>query len=405
MKNLPTRETFVTELKQSLRAQGNDFELHHDPEAFTLHIGKRGSHFHLARPYAEYCAATPTARAEVVASWATIMRTNQPPGDFAELKSRLRLKIIPRALSHETRIKCSPDPEARIGRLASMPVTADWDVCLIEDDGDRIKYLPQLILDLLNVDFAQAMQCALDNREPGCAYERHRGKKVWVYDADDNCVFAELLLDKRRRDELLIPQPLVALMPDRNILLLAPANDSAALHELCVIAPRCLSDEQYFCSALPIVLQEDAWAPFSFPPELDPLLEEMRHRIRMSNEKTLLNALQAHVKRHGMSAHVAELLDAWHQPAGRYFYTAIYNGGTELLPEADILCCRDSATKDIYFMLWSEVQKHDPQCFERMECWPPRWWMRRFPRVPQSCRPNSPEALVLKHFERSIPHH
>ena len=56
----------------------------------------------------------------------------------------------------------------------------------------------------------------------------------------------------------------------------------------------------------------------------------------------------------------------------------------------------------MYFVLWSQLREHDPDCLGRTQWSPPRWRMRRFPRLPPSCKSGSPEPLLLKHFATEI---
>ena len=130
-------------------------------------------------------------------------------------------------------------------------------------------------------------------------------------------------------------------MPDRFTLLLAPADEAAALREMFTLAPQLLEDEEDYCSALPVILLEDEWASFTPPAELDPAWAELRHRIRLADYRAQEGLLQGHLQRHGYPDDLASLISAWHPAASRHFYSALYRGGTVLLPEGDILVCVD----------------------------------------------------------------
>jgi len=326
----------------------------------------------------------------------------QFPHDWGVLKRRLRVRIASRAFTDAVRLQTSADAQALDGQVACMAVAADWQACLLLDSEQHSMFLPQLVLDLQEIEVAHALECALANRAADGDYQRQLHRKITVFRAQESFVLAELLLDKRRRHELGVNQPIVALMPTRFTLLLAPADDTDAVRNLFTLAVQLLEDADDYCSALPIALRDDEWVSFTPPSSLDREFSVLRHHIQVQNYGEQQGVLERHLQRHGRKEQVARLVSAWHPAASRYFYTAVYQGGRVLLPEADILICFDPDAQEMYFTLWSDIREHDPQCLEHTEWSPPRWRMRRFPKLPPSCRSGSPEPLLLKQFGADI---
>jgi hypothetical protein len=305
---------------------------------------------------------------------------------------------MPHSFSTLFPLRGRTDEEVRNNQMASFPLAADWDVCFALDSKESTRFLPQLAYQLWKVDISKSVQRALDNRCIERDYELRRHNKVWQYTSADGYVLAELLCDRQRRCELLATTPLVALMPEQFTLLIAPADDSAALRQMFEIAYECAQGKDEYCSAHPIVLIENEWLSFVVPPDLLPAQAKLRRHLDAMNFGAQKNVLEGHLQRQN-SQDVMSTLMYVDDPVSheRLLVTfALYNAeGLALVPEADILGCVDAATREISFMRWSDVRAHASQCVERTEWCPPLWRLRELPDGPQLRKYAALDDLLL----------
>jgi hypothetical protein len=125
--------------------------------------------------------------------------------------------------------------------------------------------------------------------------------------------------------------------------------------------------------------------------------EEIRKYISWADCEALKEPLWLHLKLRGHSDPViADLLFHTDPSTHRAYSYAIYGDNAALLPETEILQCVEVMAGEarFYFVRSADVQAHDPDCFERIDCHPSYGWMRRYPRVPESCKYDSLDALI-----------
>jgi hypothetical protein len=287
VRSLPDRDAFAKRLLREVRKRCKELarlegvRMEYRSRDFFLYIeqshdyatrvrsmlqGGGDTYFSLQRCYADYCEALPAEREAVLQGWADFMRYECLPHGLSTLKQNLRVQLMPHGLVLPHPLDTDSAQALRNRQPAYRPLAADLDICLT---STLCRYLvPERMLALLPLEMDSAIQCALDNgRSRKERYEVSNQDGVRVYHSPGFSPLAEILLDKQRRDEL-PPRPLVALMPAWDTLLIAAADDNAALQKMFAMAQPLLRAAGECGSDQPLLLLEDEWQSFVPPPEL-----------------------------------------------------------------------------------------------------------------------------------------
>jgi hypothetical protein len=245
-------------MMDAIRRAGETRPIRYDPDGFTL-ASQKGE-YHLRDAFRAYCLAKDRARTfgDAVAIWFADMRL---PEKYEDVNPDLLPKVVRRTEYDASLLELNWDGgEARGSRTwliaDHLAVVAAYDLpeCIMT-------LMPHRLAARWGVAYEKALRdaCAnlleisegpFENPRPG----------LYVSPWRDNHDASRLLLTDRIR-RLDVKGDHVAMVPNRDTLLVTGSADSAGLARMAEIAMAAL-DEPYWVSALPVRLTDGGWVRF-----------------------------------------------------------------------------------------------------------------------------------------------
>jgi hypothetical protein len=259
----PSKDHFAELMADAIRRAGETTPIRYDAEEFRLIAEGEGNHlFNLGNVYREYCAAAEEKRPEVlrrnVRSWFSYRRDipstleDACPDLLPTVRSRAHFELSCMQL-----------------RLQGME-EADWPyralaehlgIGLVYDLPDSMVQLQQRNLTDWRVSFEEALAAACLNLAEisGHLFEKPE-PGVWVSPWRDNHDAARLLLLDLIRAHEVRGEP-VAMVPNRDTLLLTGSEDDEGLAQMATLAEKALENPRPISGAA-VRLEGDSWVPF-----------------------------------------------------------------------------------------------------------------------------------------------
>lgn len=336
----PSEARFARRLADAIRRAGETNPVQFDAREFRLvSAGESSNIMNLGNLYGEYRSASRGRRPDIlhafVRSW--FDRYKEIPEFFEDIGPDLLPSIRPRMFHESGRL------EARIA--GSAPLELPHRVFGEHYAGGLVYDLPQSMilvqgrhLDGWETDFDTAFETACDNLR---AISRHRWRtpapgvlaSPWGdhYDASRLLILTDLV------DRHAVDGDLVAMVPNRDTLLLTGTGDDAGLVALASLAEQALAKPRPL-HGHPLCLRDEDWIPY-FPDPDHPSAGAFK-RLRLKSfardyaeQASLLNQLY---RTTGDDAFLAGFSAMEHPQSGEVMsYSVWAEGVSTLLPEAD----------------------------------------------------------------------
>lgn len=378
------RPEFARRVLQLLEDEG--LEASYDEDDFSMKIPDKGTMF-LGNLYDEYCRTPVDLRPALLERLLDVLRGPRLPDDPGEAQALLVPVLRPR-LYYEQALgelaareggDAKPDFAWRVvGEHLALGIALDLPTVLAETgkkDLARWGMKP-----------AQAFTRARRNllarsKKP---FERlDRKVKAWLSPWRDNLDGARLALPQLLRGLDIAGDP-VAVVPNRDALVVAGADDQDALAML-LIAARELGGEGRPISPMPVVLREDGWQAWAPPPDspLRPLhsaatIGYLAQAYHEQQERLFLDT-----DSQGEMPFVANVM-ALNLEDGPATLATWTRGVDTLLPEVDLISFMDLAESDdadtrMVVVPWEAVLATCPDLLAPTPHYPRRWRVREFP--------------------------
>ena len=346
--------------------------------------GKEADQINLHNMYRTYLEQPRARRADCLRALARGMLSarKELPDEFDAASHDLRPKIWARAGLEHARL------HARLGKsgasasdLLCEPLGDHLLLFLAYDWPESTQSLSQTNLDAWGVTFYEAMEAARRNLEETTkGYASIGDNNVYVFRSCDSYDAARLSLTERIADLELAGKP-VAMVPNRDSLLITGSDDPAGLQIMADIAQKGLA-EKYTLSGIPLILEDGAWTDW-MPPQDHPVWRRFR-----DIEVQFVGSLYAEQKK---------LLDAIHQRDETDIFVASYSAMAKndsapisycvwsrdvdsLLPVTQkIAFCDPNAELKTSFGDWSKAAEILSELMEPTDDYPPRFRVREFP--------------------------
>ncbi len=263
------RKRFARLVASELRRAGEPLKLRYDPAAFRLvSEGEESLQVNLANTYREYVSARTAQRKSVLSrfirSW--IEGRKGVPEEFEDAAHDL----LPGVRSRSTYELLSLQMESQGETDFQWPyrVIADhFGAGLVYDLPHAMSQVNGRQLARWQVDFDDAMDVAIDNlrriSEKGLA---QIAPGVWMSTWRDNYDPSRLLLADMINAHDVDGEP-VAMVPNRDTLLLTGSQDEAGLEIMAIAAEKAIQQPRPI-HAMPLRLEFGAWTPFLPPKEM-----------------------------------------------------------------------------------------------------------------------------------------
>jgi len=335
----PSKSQFVRLITDGLRRAGETAKLHYDREGFALRSeGQAQRIFWLNNVYKEFYAARPDQRPGLlrnfIRSW--MVPEHSVPESFEDVHPDLLPALRARGYFEVTRLQLQAEGhDAAEGPY--RPLAEHLAVGLAYDLPGAILQLGQHHLDVWKVSFDDALKAACENMR-GMSKQPFAQKApgVWMSPYCDNHDASRLVLtDMVRQCE--VRGDWVALVPNRDIVLITGSDDPAGLLAIATASQDAL-DQPRFLSGVAVRLVGDDWVPF-LPPADHPAYA----RLRLLHAHTIgrdyanqTEALKALYDKKDEDIFVASwTLMRKHDSEEVVSYTVWSDGVEALLPEAD----------------------------------------------------------------------
>ena len=390
----------LAELRRTRGAEKTTAGLTYDGERFLI-ARPDGGFINLANIYHEYCRAPRAKRTAVLQHFLRSCLGTvgmELPDDFADVhpdllpvvRSRFYLESV--GLQARTRGNESLNvPQQLIGDNLSLS--------LVYDLPQAMRSIGQSDLDAWGVTFYEAVESAQRNLEQmGKVAFAQIGDGLFASATGDNYDASRLILVELVRHFPLRGMP-IAMVPNRDTLLLTGADDEHGLEVMAKIAADSLSQPRPI-STVPLCLEGDEWQSW-LPPRNSPAFAPF-HELRMrtvgaeyNDQKELLDAYH---QARGEDLYVATFNAMQKQASGRVTSYAVWSDGLEiLLPETDeILFMRVGVANPQAELVaggpWERVRQIVGDLLEPQGIYPERYLVKKFPSPQQLAQIGKPTA-------------
>lgn len=388
----PGKNQFARLVTEALRRAGETAALHYDREAFSLRTeGERQRIFWLNNVYKEYCAAGPEQRQvllrNLIRSW--LVPEQSVPESFEDVHPDLLPSVRARGYFEVTLLQLKADGHDADDR-PYRPLAEHLAVGLAYDLPGAILQIGQHNLDAWKVTFDEALGPARDNlrgltKEP---FRKAEGVGVWMSPYRDNHDASRLVLTDRVRECSVLGDP-VALVPNRDTLLLTGADDPHGLLTVATVAEDVMKQPR-FISGIALRLVGEDWAPF-LPPAGHPAHMPFRRLRAHSIGRDYANqgeALKALHQKTGDEVFVASYSIAQKKDTDEVMSYCVWSGDIDsLLPEADVVYfVRMKNEEDAEIVgqgSWERVREAFSDLMQPQGLYPERWRVKTFPSAEQ----------------------
>lgn len=351
----PSGARFAQMLADAIRRAGERSAIRYDPEGFRLVTeGDTPNIMNLANLYGEYRAVPRSRRPAVlhafVRSW--FDRYKPIPELYEDLGPDLLLGICSRMFHEASRLEAEISGTAPLD-LPHRIVGESYAAGLVYDLPQSMMLIQGHHLSAWGVAFEEALETACDNlREISRVPWESPAAGVLASPWRDHYDASRLLILDDLIDSADVDGDLVAMIPNRDTLLLAGSDDAPALSALAELGEEALKDPRPI-QGYPLRRAADFWVPFLPWPDAPGFAPF--HRLRMiclgrdyAEQAELLNE---RCRARGEDVFVASYTAMENTKTGESLSYCVWAEGVDtLLPETDrvfFLRPRDQAEADV----------------------------------------------------------
>ncbi len=382
----PTLESLVRAATRSLKQRGADrIEFDAARQELAIQRGGASSRLYLGNLLAEYQKAPRRERPAVLERFLGALFNEEAlaaPASYEAVKDRLMPVVRGRAGMAINRMTVERTAEPGRSQMPVFrPLAADIVVALVTDMPDAMAYVNQESLDRWGVSFEQALEDAMLNLR---GLPEHGGwtqlaPGVWSGEWGDAYESSRLLLpDLIYR--LNVPRP-VAMVPFRNALIVASANDGEAVARMVEAARSALGDNGRWVSFELLQLEGNRWVEHEAGDESRDALRWLRLHSTADTYGTQKQLLDAEFAEREVDIFVAsvQLLSKGGQDLTSY---VVWSDGVDtLLPEGEhVVFTREVDGEMRHAMVpWPLVRARFANLMEATDHEPVRYRVRSIP--------------------------
>lgn len=399
-----SRDKFAARMMRELKRQEGDQRIVYKPKDFSLEFPEKpGNRMFLFNAYTDYAAAPFSRRSDVIRRYASAgLSMREQSGKevpYAEAKEQLLPRVRERLYHESVRLLTLRDKGPAKDSFVIRPLADDLTLELVRDLPDSIVSVSRKTLEEWKVSFEEALAVAKDNlwKRSNRDFLQHPDGlyiSAWQDTHDASRLYLHDLVW-----QLPVKGAHVAMIPNRNYLLVAGSEDPAALLAMIVFAEAALKESRPM-TGVAYRLDGSTWVPF-LPPASSPAYE----RMLMAALRTKLDAHQDTKRQLGMlfeetgrDVFVAGLTGMRRADGSIWTWTSWVDGVTDaLMPQADYVTfgrVLDSGkTEALGWGKWEDVMRVASDLLEATEHYPVRFCVKQFPTAEQLSQMNlQPEA-------------
>jgi hypothetical protein len=379
----PSPEKFARLVLRAFADAGNSEPLHYDANDFRLLSADGKSHVHnLHNVYREYQAAPRARRRAIIDIYVRAFQMSGLPATFADARGALLPLVRGRATLEFIRLKglggvSEPSPDA------SAPFSADSVIMLAYDSELSIQTLSGDTLRDWGVSFDEALAVAIENlRDITVSHFEQIAPGVHMGAWDDAYETSRILFPDIFYQLEVGGEPLM-MMPTRNRLLVASANDHGAQLRMLTLAHE-MAEEGRIVSAL-MYRFEHGKPVEHVPTDVDVLasLDELKRSYLAEDYASQKRLLDEQYAQDGTDVFVASYQLLRKEDGGNTISYGVWAESVDtLLPEVDMVALVAHAEGDeteTSFVAWTELRAHVKELSLSEEGYPARYRLKNFP--------------------------
>lgn len=331
----------------------------YDKQAFAV-LWPDGSAFSLERAFAEWRRCPPGMRDAAVHEMAAAALDQEPEGGFDEL-ARLFLPVVRPRRALLANADAKPPFRDVAGPLA---------VTVAMDLPHSLKFLNEQSLLKWDRAFEQVLDRAIGNlRAQEAKFELQEGG---FYALDHGSVFASSrLLQTELFEDLAFKGPPIAMVPERNVVLVADSEDPKALEEMAGIGASVVQGSLRPIAFTPLILLDGQWRVFEPAPEASLAVRRLPILQRVFEYAEQHDGLEAAVQARGEDLFIAKL-DATERDGQILTHTTWTDDVATLLPKAETLILHDAQWRSLQ-RRWEDVETVCGAFVQEPDLDPPRY--------------------------------
>lgn len=391
----PNRDKFAKLVMTELHKVGSRGEMKYDAEQFLIERGNEGF-INLANLYHEYCQAPRPQRTKVLDRFIRgCLGTAgfELPEDFADIHPDLLPVVRSRFYLESVALQS----RARGGEgvaVPQQPIGDHLSLSLVYDLPQAMRSIIQDDLDKWGISFYEAVEAARSNLEQMgniafASLQSQAGEGVYISATSDNYDASRLvMLDLVRK--MPVRGDYIAMVPNRDTLVLTGTEDQAGLEVMCKVAEDSFQKPRPI-STIALRLVGDEWE--SWLPEPDSIAHAKFHELRLrtvgmeyNDQKELLDQIHQQT---GDDLFVASFSAIQRKDTGRITSYSVWSEGVDtLLPETDdvLLLRPDSAADKVEVVAAGSFQRVRDVTGDLMQpqgTYPERYRVLEFPSATQ----------------------
>jgi hypothetical protein len=310
----PKRDRFAQKVIQALRAAGAAGTIDYDADKFQIVLTHEGEtvdqvQMNLSNVYADYLAAPKPKRWRVIERFIRGTREFEMPKGFEQVRDHLVVRVRSRCYYTLLKLRFGKDG-SRQRPIVYQPLGEHLAVGLAVDQKDGLIEVFGDMLTAWGIGIDEAFALGKENlRRMSPPSLSSLSPGLYCSPRGDNHDASRLALDDLVRD-CEVKGDYVAMVPNRDTLLITGADDPYNLGAILHIGEKILRDKPRPMSGVPVRLRNGVWEPF-YPDEIYPELRQFRV-LRVRNEAQDYNEQQ-------------ELLEQYHSQSEKDLFVASYS--------------------------------------------------------------------------------
>jgi hypothetical protein len=388
LKGRSDKDRYARAFEQTLRAAGEQRVLRYDAGEFLIRVGADPARpegiIYLDNGFRAWQSAPDeAARREVLQRY--LMALGDPHDEtraYGEVAPRLVAGVRDRAYLEFNRLAAGTQYGVEAASpTVQRPLVADIAEVLLLDKENSVTLVTESTLERWGVAWETAFAQGLANlraRSDEVRVFEYEGILAWQ--ANDSFDAGRVLLTEALA-RIPVRGELVALVPDRDVLLLAGSEDVAQLRALAAVAHRRFEQSQRLLSGWPLVLRGGHWDVFEPPAEVATEFRRLARRYAAVSYRQQSEVLQKYREAVGEDVFVGSwLLEAADDaPPGEFTTLAVWSEDiVTLLPEVDEVVF-NGADGVMYRVSWARVRAAVAHLMQPTEYSPARWQVDGFP--------------------------
>lgn len=381
----PDENKFGAIVDKHLREHGAvQGRLVYDQTEFAIKVvaedGAVSRSYYLRNAYEDYCRSAPQNRESVLAAY--FQAPPEVPDSLHDaithIMPRLQVRTFFDSILLQSRLGAVPSQDQG---FAYRIIANHFAAALIYDTERHVSYVPSQKYAAWGTTFDELFERALVNLDRVTPEPFQRTQEGLYYSHYQDTHDATRILLKARISECRLNGRPVAVMPNRNRLLLAGENDHTAQKAMLDQISQALKDESRPQPVYPIVFDGTNWQFWQTPPE-NPHAEEFKRIVAMalseeySTQKQYLDAIN---EKEQKDTFVANLMLFQNQHGKVHSVATITEGIASMIPKAEQIAFVKPPDSSAIFP-WDEAAALLGQRLSPIDgLWPPRFFVDSFP--------------------------